>query len=226
MRTYAPAPTRAVLDQLLEEPSLARGVVHHEVIPAREAIHGDVAGLARPADPCRARRARHRAAVHPPGRGDRGGPRAARTSSSSRRPRRASRCATRVPVLQALAEDPSARALFLFPTKALGQDQVAELGGPRPRRRASTVSRRHVRRRHAGPDPLGDPQGRAGRGHQPGHAPLGDPPPPHQVVPAVRAAAGHRHRRAPHLPRRVRLPRRERPAPAAPAVRATTARTR
>jgi len=33
-----------------------------------------------------------------------------------------------VPVLQALAEDPSARALFLFPTKALGQDQVAEFG--------------------------------------------------------------------------------------------------
>ncbi len=32
-----------------------------------------------------------------------------------------------VPVLQAIAEDPSARALFLFPTKALGQDQVAEL---------------------------------------------------------------------------------------------------
>ena len=31
------------------------------------------------------------------------------------------------PVLQALTEDPSARALFLFPTKALGQDQVAEL---------------------------------------------------------------------------------------------------
>ena len=33
-----------------------------------------------------------------------------------------------LPVLQALAEDPSARALFLFPTKALGQDQVAEFG--------------------------------------------------------------------------------------------------
>jgi DEAD/DEAH box helicase domain-containing protein len=31
-----------------------------------------------------------------------------------------------LPVLQALAEDPAARALFLFPTKALGQDQVAE----------------------------------------------------------------------------------------------------
>ena len=31
-----------------------------------------------------------------------------------------------LPVLQAIAEDPAARALFLFPTKALGQDQVAE----------------------------------------------------------------------------------------------------
>ncbi|MFN8485567.1 MAG: DEAD/DEAH box helicase [Anaerolineae bacterium] len=33
-----------------------------------------------------------------------------------------------LPVLQALLSDPSARALYLFPTKALAQDQVAELG--------------------------------------------------------------------------------------------------
>ena len=33
-----------------------------------------------------------------------------------------------LPALQAIAEDPSARALFLFPTKALGQDQVTEFG--------------------------------------------------------------------------------------------------
>jgi DEAD/DEAH box helicase domain-containing protein len=31
-----------------------------------------------------------------------------------------------LPVLQAIAEDPSARALYLFPTKALSQDQLAE----------------------------------------------------------------------------------------------------
>jgi DEAD/DEAH box helicase domain-containing protein len=31
-----------------------------------------------------------------------------------------------LPVLQAIAEDPESRALFLFPTKALSQDQVAE----------------------------------------------------------------------------------------------------
>src|SRR5207249_4413005 len=33
-----------------------------------------------------------------------------------------------LPTLQLIAEDPAARALFLFPTKALGQDQVAEIG--------------------------------------------------------------------------------------------------
>src|SRR5258706_8508109 len=38
MRTYAPAGTEAVLARLLEEPSLAGAVVHHEVIPPREAI--------------------------------------------------------------------------------------------------------------------------------------------------------------------------------------------
>ena len=55
MRTYAPAEPGAVLAELLAEPSLARGVVHHAVIPPREAIHADfpdwldpriVAGLA------------------------------------------------------------------------------------------------------------------------------------------------------------------------------------
>ena len=46
-----------------------------------------------------------------------------------------------MPVLQSLAEDPSARALFLFPTKALGQDQVAELG--------ELVARRRPRRSRA-----------------------------------------------------------------------------
>ena len=38
MRTYAPAGTEAVLDRLLEEPSLAAAVKHHVRIPEREAI--------------------------------------------------------------------------------------------------------------------------------------------------------------------------------------------
>ena len=74
MRTYAPADAATVLDRLLDEPSLARGVVHHEIIPARPAEFGDfpawldpriVAGLGtrgvdRP--------------YRPPGRGHRGRP--------------------------------------------------------------------------------------------------------------------------------------------------------
>ena len=44
MRTYAPADASTVLDRLLEEPSLARGVVHHEVIPAREPAYADMPG--------------------------------------------------------------------------------------------------------------------------------------------------------------------------------------
>ena len=53
-------------------------------------------------------------------------------------------------MLQALADDPAARALFLFPTKALGQDQVAEFGELPARgrpdastRRPTTATRRH-----------------------------------------------------------------------------------
>ena len=60
-----------------------------------------------------------------------------------------------LPVLQAIAEDPAARALFLFPTKALGQDQVAEFGGAGPRGRPGGRRRRRTtatrRRRSARP---------------------------------------------------------------------------
>ena len=54
-----------------------------------------------------------------------------------------------LPVLQAIAEDPAARALYLFPTKALSQDQLAEVrelaGAGRAwtsRRRSTTGTRR------------------------------------------------------------------------------------
>ena len=198
MRTYAPAPTRAVLERLLEEPSLARGVVHHEVRP-RDARPRGVAGVAGPADPAGlAKRGIERPYVHQADAIEAvhaGRDVVVVTPTASGK----SLCYT-VPVLQALAEDPSARALFLFPTKALGQDQVAELS-ELVRDAGLEVSSGLLRRGHAGAHPVGDPHGRPGRRDQPGHAPLGDPPPPHEVVPAVRAAAGDRHRRAAHVPR-------------------------
>jgi DEAD/DEAH box helicase domain-containing protein len=125
MRTYAPATTEAVLDRLLEEPSLARGVVHHEILEPRAAVtapfpewldprivrglqgRGIVSLYGHQAEAIEAVHAGEDVVVVTP------------TASGK------TLCYT-LPVLQALAEDPSARALFLFPTKALGQDQVAE----------------------------------------------------------------------------------------------------
>ncbi len=126
MRRYAPAATESVLAGILEEPSLARGIVHHRHIPAREAVTEPfpawldprIAGglrasgierlYAHQADALERIRAGRDVVVV--------------TSTASGK----SLC-YEIPVLQALAEDPAARALFLFPTKALGQDQVAAL---------------------------------------------------------------------------------------------------
>ena len=127
MRLYAPADPTTVLDGLLEEPSLARGVVHHAVLPPREA---NFAAMPPWLDPCIVnglagrgieRLYSHQAeaieAVHA------GEDVVVVTPTASGK----TLCYA-LPVLQAIAEDPSARALFLFPTKALGQDQVAEFG--------------------------------------------------------------------------------------------------
>ena len=128
MRTYAPASTVTVLDRLLEEPSLARGVVHHEVLPARSAAYGDWPSWLDPRllDGLRARGLErpyiHQSeaieAVH------RGEDVVVVTPTASGK----TLCYA-LPVLQAITEDPAARALCLFPTKALGQDQVAEFSG-------------------------------------------------------------------------------------------------
>jgi len=127
MRTYAPADASTVLDRLLEEPSLARGVVHHEVIPAREAAYADmpawldpriVKGLAsRGIDRLYTHQSEAIEAIHA------GEDVVVVTPTASGK----TLCYA-LPALQAIAEDPAARALFLFPTKALGQDQVAEFG--------------------------------------------------------------------------------------------------
>src|SRR3954470_22250020 len=127
MRTYAPADTGAVLSRLLDEPSLARGVVHHAILPARPAIYGDfpvwldrriVDGLgARGIDRPFLHQAEAIEAVHG------GEDIVVVTPTASGK----SLCYT-LPILQSITEDPAARALLLFPTKALGQDQVTEFG--------------------------------------------------------------------------------------------------
>jgi len=128
VRTYAPAGTEAVLDRLLEEPSLAAAVTHHARLPAREAITAPfpswldariVHGLEhRGIGSLYSHQAEAVEAVHA------GEDVVVVTPTASGK----TLCYA-LPVLQALAEDSSARALFLFPTKALGQDQVAEFAG-------------------------------------------------------------------------------------------------
>ncbi len=127
MRTYAPADAATVLARLLDEPSLARGVVHHEVIPPREASYADmpewldpriVEGLrSRGIERLYAHQAEALDAVHA------GEDLVVVTPTASGK----TLCYA-LPALQAIADDPAARALFLFPTKALGQDQVTEFG--------------------------------------------------------------------------------------------------
>ncbi|HET8784555.1 MAG TPA: DEAD/DEAH box helicase, partial [Candidatus Limnocylindrales bacterium] len=117
MRTYAPADAPTVLERLLDEPSLARGVVHHAVIPGREARTAPmpewldpriIQGLAtrgihslytHQAQAVEAVQAGEDVVVVTP------------TASGK------TLCYA-LPTLQAIADDPSARALFLFPTKA------------------------------------------------------------------------------------------------------------
>ena len=94
MRRYAPASVEAVLDGLLAEPSLAGGVVHHEVIPAREARTAPLPTRSTRASGGRSRRAGSSRSTPTRPRRSRPSP-PARTSPSSRRPRRARRCATR-----------------------------------------------------------------------------------------------------------------------------------
>jgi DEAD/DEAH box helicase domain-containing protein len=127
MRTYKPAGVEAVLRDLLEEPSIARGVVHHEVLPAREATFAPVPPWLDPRirEGLAARGVEqlytHQAEAIQLVRDGRDVVVVTPTASGK------TLCYA-LPVLQAIAEDPAARALFLFPTKALSQDQVAEFG--------------------------------------------------------------------------------------------------
>ena len=132
------------------------------------------------------------------------------------------------PVLNAILADPSARALYLFPTKALAQDQLAELhqmASSSGAEGAGDDRRLHLRRRHAAGRAARHPRAGARRAQQSRHAALGDPAAPSAMGEAVRESALRRHRRAARVSRRLRQSPREHHAPAAarvPALRLAT----
>jgi len=131
MRLYAPSSMTDVLDRLLEDPAIARSVVAHRVVSAEQARFAPLpawldprieSGLAaRGLDRLWSHQAAAADALHS------GRDIVVATPTASGKT-----LCYNLPVLQAVADDPAARALYLFPTKALGQDQVAafrELAG-------------------------------------------------------------------------------------------------
>ncbi|MBA3851937.1 MAG: DEAD/DEAH box helicase [Chloroflexi bacterium] len=126
MRLYTPLDTRQALDRLLDDPVIAGAVTARRTLAGRPAdmvpfpdwlqprlrkalVGRGLTGLYRhQADAMEALRAGRDVAVVTP------------TASGK------SLC-YHLPVLQSVMEDPAARALYLFPTKALSQDQLAEI---------------------------------------------------------------------------------------------------
>jgi DEAD/DEAH box helicase domain-containing protein len=126
MRIHQPLATVEVLDTLLAAPEVAAAVTTHRVLAARPA---DVLPIPSWLDP-RLRGAlvergmpmlyRHQVEALEALRGGADVLVATPTASGK------SLC-YHLPVLQAIAEDPTSRALYLFPTKALSRDQLAEV---------------------------------------------------------------------------------------------------
>jgi DEAD/DEAH box helicase domain-containing protein len=124
MRIYAPGGTIETLERLLSEPQVAASIVEHRVLPERQAqtapfptwldkrlvraLHGRGIEMlyTHQADALDALHAGEDIVVVTP------------TASGK------SLCYD-LPVLQSVVDDPAARALYLFPTKALSQDQLA-----------------------------------------------------------------------------------------------------
>ena len=106
------------------------------------------------------------------------------TSSWSRRRRRARRSATTCRCSTRFCKNESARALYLFPTKALASDQASELYAMIEAMGADVKAYTYD-----GDTPglgaHGDPAGRPRRGDQPGHAASGHPAAPREVGEAV-----------------------------------------
>ena len=209
-------------------PGRADSLTHLEIVAARRAAE-DATWPDWLGDPVREAFAGHRRtqSVDAPARRPPTSPTAASTPSSPRARRRASRCATCCPGCRPSSPrrgpkgQRGASVLYLAPTKALAQDQLAAL------RRLGLPDLRcaHPRRRlHAGAARV-DPRPRGVRPHQPRHAAPLPAAGSCALVAVLRLAALRRGRRVPPLPRGLRRPRRADPAAAAAGRRARTAPT-
>ena len=155
-----PTSADAAIAMLLADPTLEPLVAAHRVLEALPPRHAPMARGDRPAAGRRAARAGRRGALHPPGPGRRGGARRAQRVRGD--PDRLGQDALLQPAgpRRACARDPAARALYLFPTKALaaGPAGRAARAGRCGRARPQDA---HLRRRHAAQRAQRGPRGRA-----------------------------------------------------------------
>ena len=118
-----------------------------------------------------------------------------------------------LPVLDALAREPKQRALYLYPTKALAQDQLRALRlVPAAQAAGRDLRRRHRRRPALAGAQVGEPDPL-----QPGHAPRRRAAAPRPLGRRALEPRLRDRRRGARLPRRLRLARRQRAAAAAAA---------
>ena len=152
-RSPRPAPAGdldAIIAALAAEPGRERCLAHVERIPAREARFADP-GRAPAREPARGPgRRRHRAALPAPGRARSTRRAAARTWWWSPARPAARPSATTCPSSRRCSPIPQATALYLFPTKALAQDQLktAQRLADSAARAGPALPPRHLRRRH------------------------------------------------------------------------------
>jgi DEAD/DEAH box helicase domain-containing protein len=119
------APPGAALDDLLRDPVFRRGVCLDHVLPGREAAYASASGIPEALAAALRRRGVARLYTHQA--------EAFEAASAGRdlvvvTPTASGKTLCyNLPVLARILQKPDARALYLFPTKALAQDQLAEL---------------------------------------------------------------------------------------------------
>jgi DEAD/DEAH box helicase domain-containing protein len=125
MRLHQPRSTLEALEGLLSEPRMAESLVRHAILPARAAVHEPLPSWL-DQRLVRALERRGVGALYSHQAEALAGLRAGRDVAIVTPTASGKSLCYNLPVLQAIAEDPAARALYLFPTKALSQDQLAE----------------------------------------------------------------------------------------------------
>jgi DEAD/DEAH box helicase domain-containing protein len=125
MRLHQPLSVLEALERFLAEPGVSEAIAARHLLPAQEATFAELPAWLEP----RLQRALERrgiSALYSHQREALDALRAGEDIAVVTPTASGKSLCYNLPVLQAISEDPSARALYLFPTKALSQDQLAE----------------------------------------------------------------------------------------------------